>query len=353
MKNSAVGRAPGSIVAPPSALPSEIYAFAFDADSLEENQIDDVAEIPKLMKKWPMIWINVNGLADVDVIKKIGDCFKLHPLLLEDVMNIPQRPKTEDHDRTVFTVLRMVQELDGAPSLEQLSVFFGKGFVLTFQERPGDVFSFVRERLRKGGRRVKMSHADYMAYALLDAVVDGYFPSLERYGDRLDALEEDVLSNPGQQTMAEIHKIKRELHALRLCVWPMREVFAKLSTQVEMVRDETRFFYRDCQDHVVQILDIIENYRERTSGLTDLYLSSVSNKMNEVMKVLTIIATIFMPLGFLAGVYGMNFDTSSPYNMPELGARFGYPVLLGIMGLIALGMLLYFLRAGWLGRPGK
>ena len=343
------GAAPGTLVAPEGAMQPGIHVFAFDADALEEKDLSSPQDIKPYLKKWPLIWINVNGLGDTNVIAELGEMFNIHPLAQEDVLTIPQRAKLEEFEENFFLIMRMVKEEQDAPSLEQLSIFWGEGYVLTFQERPGDVFAGVRERLRKGAKRLRASAADYMAYALIDAVIDGYFPVLELFSDRLDELEDIILNDPGQESMAQIHKTKRELQALRLCIWPVRESLSKIHADSDIVAEETLPFFRDCQDHVIQVLDIVENYRERVSSLTDLYLSSISNKMNEVMKVLTIIATIFMPLGFLAGIYGMNFDTGSPYNMPELAFRFGYPVLLSVMVLVAIGMLLYFRSLGWLG----
>lgn len=344
------GLAPGTLQAPKDAVQPVITLFAYDVDGLEEARNVRVEDIPAYIKKWPTIWVNVDGLADTKVISDLGEMFGLHPLAQEDVLHIPQRAKVEEYDSHMFATMRMVMKYDGIPNLEQISIFWGKNFVITFQEDVGDVFDGVRERLRKGGRRIRMAHADYMAYALIDAVIDAYFPILEEYGDMLDDLEQEILARPSPDDMARIHKTKRDLQALRLCVWPMREALNKITSDTRLVRKETRIFLRDCQDHVIHILDIVENYRERVSSLSDLYLSSISNRMNEVMKVLTVIATIFMPLTFIVGIYGMNFNTDYPYNMPELNYAYGYPVTLTIMGIIALLMLLYFRRLGWIGR---
>lgn len=337
-------------MAPKDAVHPLVTIFAYDADTLEEKQITDLAEIKTLREKWPTVWINVDGLGDVPLISQLGEIFGLHPLSLEDVLHIPQRAKVEEHDGYMFSVMRMVTDELGSLSTEQLSLFWGKGFVLTFQEsREGDAFNAVRERLRKGGRRVRMVHADYMAYALIDAVIDAYFPVLEHYGDHLDNLEESILLNPQPTDMKKIHKAKRDLHALRLCAWPMREALGKINADNKLVRKDTLIFLRDCHDHVIQVLDIIENYRERVSSLSDLYLSSISNRMNEIMKVLTIISTIFMPLTFIVGIYGMNFNTAYPDNMPELNHPYGYPITMAVMFVIALAMLTYFRGLGWLG----
>ncbi|GJL84397.1 MAG: magnesium transport protein CorA [Micavibrio sp.] len=348
------GNAPGALDAPEGALDPVAQIICYDPENLEEIEFTSIDDIPALLKKWPLVWINVSGLADVGLIEQLGIQFGIHPLALEDVVHIPQRAKVEEFENCLFAVFRMAVIQNDAHALEQVSLFLGKNFVLTFQERPGDVFEPIRERIRKGRPRIRMARPDYLVYALMDAVVDGYFPVLELYSDRLDALEERILNNPTQKMMEEVYRIKRELQLLRHCIWPLREAVGNLTSgEHGLVNPETALFLRDCQDHVIQVLDILENYRERISGLTDLYLSSISNKMNEVMKVLTIIATIFMPLGFLAGIYGMNFDTESPYNMPELSSPIGYPILLSVMALVGIGMLLYFKNLGWLGGGNK
>lgn len=346
------GLAPGTLQAPKGALAPTITVFAYDVDNIEEARVYSVEEIKAYRAKWPTLWVNVDGLGDPKLISDLGEMFDLHALALEDVLHIPQRAKVEEYDHHIFTTMRMVKKVGDVIDLEQISMFWGKGFVVTFQEDVGDVFDGVRDRLRKGGKRIRMAHADYMAYALIDAVIDAYFPILEQYGDALDEMEEDILDNPTRDSMAHIHKAKRELNALRLCVWPMREALNRMTSPAatKLIRKETTFFLRDCQDHVVQILDILENYRERVSSLSDLYLSSISNRMNEVMKVLTIISTIFMPLTFIVGIYGMNFNTEvSHWNMPELNHPYGYPITLGVMAFVTMLMLIFFRWLGWLG----
>jgi magnesium transporter len=322
--------------------------FAYNEDELTEREINSVAEIEALRRKWSMVWVNVSGLGDPSLIAGLGEIFQLHPLALEDVLHTPQRSKIDEYDDNVLLIVRMVEKDNDMPILDQLSLFWGDGFVLSIQERPGDVFGPVRERLRKGGKRVKMSHSDYLAYALLDAVIDGYFPVLEQYGDKLDALEDKIVDAASPDCIHDLHKAKREINVLRLCLWPMRDAISRMRGGTDFVRDETIIYLRDCQDHIVQILDILESYRERISALNDLYLSSISNRLNEVMKVLTIISTIFMPLSFIAGIYGMNFDTSHPYNMPELRQPYGYVVVMTIMTVAAAIMLFSFWRAGWI-----
>lgn len=353
-KNRKRGQLPGTLEAPKEALPSHMQVFAYDADNIEEVENCTSDQIAVLRKKWPMIWVNVSGLADTALIGSLGTLFNLHPLALEDVLHTPQRPKIDEYDDNIFVIVRMIEQDKGGQVLDQLSLFWGQGFVITFQERPGDTFGPIRERLRKGGKRTKLSYPDYMAYVLIDSIIDGYFPVLEQYGDQIDALEEKILQESSRETMKELHRTKRDLHVLRLCLWPMRDAISKLRAGTDFVRDETLLYLRDCQDHIIQVLDIIESYRERTSALNDLYLSSVNYKLNEVMKVLTIITTIFMPLSFIAGIYGMNFHTdASPFNMPELMHPYGYPGVLAFMAFIAFAMMLYFWRVGWLSGNGK
>lgn len=348
-KNVVPGMPPGTITPPPGAMKPVVRLMAYDKDELAEVMITSAEEVRPYLKKWPVIWVDVDGLGDAHLIQELGEIFGLHPLALEDVVHTHQRSKVEDYDTNLFMVTRMVNpEKDGAV-LEQMSLFLGKNFVLSFQERPGDCFDPVRDRIRKGGRRVRLAQPDYLAYALLDALVDSYFPLLETYGDKLDDLEDSVMdTSGGNVVMAQIHDTKRTLYGLRHVIWPLRDALGVLSLDHDLIGDDTRPFLRDCQDHVMQQLDILENYRERAAGLTDLHLSVISMRMNEVMKVLTIIATIFMPLTFIVGVYGMNFDTAQPGNMPELHWPYAYPVLWGIMLALAAGMMWFFHRMGWI-----
>ncbi|CAG0953144.1 partial Cobalt/magnesium transport protein CorA, partial [Anaerolineae bacterium] len=277
--------------------------------------------------------------------------FSLHPLALEDVVHVHQRPKVEEYEAGFYLVMRMPR-FEGAVNveLEQLSLFFGPGYVVTFQEREGDCLEPVRERLRGSRGRVRQLGADYLAYTLLDAVIDAYFPILEVVGERLELLEDRVLLHPDRAVVEDIHHVKRELIAIRRAIWPLRDAVNRLEREEHPLIDrETQVYLRDCYDHCVQLVELVETYREVATGLLDVYLSSVSNRMNEVMKVLTIIATIFIPLGFVASVYGMNFDTSrSPYNMPELEWRYGYPYVLGLMAAMVIGLLVYFRVKRWI-----
>ncbi|RMF12217.1 MAG: magnesium and cobalt transport protein CorA [Alphaproteobacteria bacterium] len=350
-RRTAPGTPPGVILADPAATPSSITLMGFTADQYEERKNatpDDIAEMRTVHR---VVWIDVTGLGDVDLIRKLGAMFDIHPLVLEDIVNVHQRAKTEDYDDKLYMVVRMVHERDHLDS-EQISIILGEGYVITFQEHAGDCFDPVRARVRREGTRMRTSGADYLAYALIDAVIDSYFPVLEAMGDRIEALEDDVVRRPDPQVVETLHALRHDLLAMRRAVWPHREMInTALRQESRLIAPTTGIYLRDCYDHAVQLMDIVETYREIASGLLDVYLSSLSNRMNEIMKVLTIIATIFIPLSFVAGVYGMNFDpAASPWNMPELRWPYGYPVVLGAMGAGALAMLVYFWRRGWIGR---
>ncbi len=354
---SGPGARPGTVIARKDSPPPEIRVIRFGPDEIDDRDHVSVDELPELIGKYPVTWVNVNGLGDANVIQKIGEIFGIHRLALEDVVNVHQRAKVEDYDDQLFVVARMVSlqpDGKGRPlqlQTEQLSLFLGEGFVLTWQERPGDCFDPVRQRLQVAGRPIRKSGADYFAYTLLDAVIDGYFPVLDQYGQRLDDLEDTVGASTSPQVMAEIHDVKSDLRGLRRAAWPHREALHELMNEHgDLISEPTSVHLRDVYDHTLYILDVLEAYRETCSDLRDYYLSAVSNRMNEVMKVLTIIATIFIPLGFIAGLYGMNFDpAASPYNMPELHWFFGYPFVLTMMFVVAIGMLYFFRAKGWIG----
>ncbi len=349
-RRTAPGAMPGQFIADPEAPFPEIRVLAWsDGTFLEKGSIP-VENLRKLMEEWPMVWVNVDGLGDAGTLQKIGEIFGIHKLALEDVIHVHQRSKVEDYVNQLFIVARMLFDGDDNVRTEQISIFLSGGKVLTFQERKGDCLEPVRERIRKGKGIIRSAGADYLAYAILDAVVDAWFPLLEKYGDFLEGLEDEVLETPDKETVGKIHQVKRDLLEIRRTIWPMRETMSSLFREETQISKETHVFLRDCYDHVIQILDIVESYRDIASGLMDLYLSSVSNRMNEVMKVLTIIATIFIPLTFIAGIYGMNFNpNASPFNMPELNWRYGYPAVLVIMAVVGVVMSLFFFRRGWLG----
>jgi magnesium transporter len=291
-------------------------------------------------------WIDVQGLGDEAILRRLAQIFEIHPLAMEDVVNVPQRPKAESYDRQQLVITRMMKTADdGALDVEQVSLFVGPGYVLSLQERPGDVFDPVRARIRSGKGLIRRSGPDYLAYALIDAILDGYYPALERLGDRIQILEEGVSQAPTRAARLGIHRVRRDLLVLRRAVWPQREAVAALVREESpLIGPTVRQYLRDCLDHAVQILDVIDTYHELAGNLMEMYQSSVGQRSNDVMKLLTIMASIFIPLTFLAGLYGMNFDY-----LPELHYRWFYHALLGVMVLLAVGMLIYFKRKGWLG----
>ena len=291
-------------------------------------------------------WINVFGIHDVDFIGLLAEQFNIHPLTLEDIVNTSQRPKSEEFDNYMFVVLKMLafKEATKEIEIETVSLVLGDGFVISFQERDGDSFDTVRDRIRQGKGRIRGMGADYLAYALMDAVVDGYFVALEQIGDHIETIEMEIVEEPETVHMKEIHRLKREILFLRRSVWPLREEISSiLKTDSRLVNDSTRFYLRDVYDHTIRVIDMVETYRDILSSMHDIYLSSVSNRMNEVMKVLTIIATIFIPLTFVVGVYGMNFD-----RMPELHWRWGYTFVWGLMGFMSIAMVAFFRKKKWL-----
>ena len=353
------GSRPGRVVVDPNAPAPKISVFSFGADGFEVLDPVGVDELTDIVGLRALTWVNVSGLGDADVISRIGEIFEIHPLVLEDLVNVHQRAKVEEYDKQVFVVARMVSMLssdDGqfVPRLEseQIGIVIGQNYVLTFQERPGDCLDRVRLRIREGRGRIRRSGSDYTAYAILDAIVDGYFPVLEHFGDGLNALEERLETDHGQGTIHRIHQMRSDLLMLRRSAWPHREaVNALMREGVPLVTDETRVYLRDCYDHTVQIIDVTETCRELCADLRDLHFSQVSMRQNEIMKVLTIVASIFIPLSFIAGIYGMNFSSEvSRWNMPELHWAFGYPMALSLMLTVAGGMLFLFRRAGWIGR---
>lgn len=347
-----VGAAPGALRVDPDAPHPRIRVIAYSPDEVVEKEVASPNEVGEFLGKWPVTWVNVDGLGDADTITTLGEIFKLHRLAVEDVINVPQRAKVDTFSDHCFIVTRMVT-MEKRLRAEQLSMVVGDGFVVSFQERAGDCLDPIRERIRTGGGgRIRKAGPDYLAYAILDAVANAFYPLLEDYGERLEELETQVVSHPKRDAIGKIHRVRRELLTLRRAIWPQREMFNSLiRDDVPHISDETRLYFRDCYDHVVQVIDMTETFRELAGGLLEAYMSGVSHRMNDVMKVLTIIATIFIPLSFIAGLYGMNFDSAeSPLNMPELHWYFGYPFALTLMALIAAAMLWLFWRKGWLGQ---
>lgn len=344
------GTAPGTLIADPDASKPVLRVMAFDGEHCVESKDATLDRLSACLAQYPVTWANVEGLGDVELVARLGEMLHLHPLALEDAVNVHQRPKVEQYEDHLFITARMAT-VNRTFDTEQVSLFVGERFVLTFQEgRPGDPFEPIRERIRKGGIHARRVTPDYLAYCLLDAVIDGYFPLLETLGERMESLEDEILDRPHAEVVSRIHEAKRDLLTLRRAVWPLREAINALIRDAgSMISDETRLHLRDCYDHTVRIIDFVETYREVGADLMDLYLSAVNQRMSEVMKVLTIMSTIFIPLTFISSIYGMNFSTeASPLNMPELLWYWGYPAVLCVMAVVAVSMLLFFRRRGWL-----
>lgn len=347
-RRSKPGTAPGTITVDPNAQPTKIRVMAYSASAIHETDLQSVDQLKPLLQHWPITWVDVTGLGSAEVIQELRHLFDLHPLAIEDVVNVHQRAKIEQYSDHVFIVARMCNPEDDVHT-EQISLFLKDGVLVTFQERPGDCWNPVRERLRQARGRIRSSKVDYLCYALIDSIVDSYFPIVDKLSDRLDDLDEEVTKRVHNSQMHRVHDLRAELLALRRAIRPHREMINELTREeCSMISGETRLFFRDCYDHVIQVIDLVDTYRELTADVRDFYMSSVSNRMNEIMKVLTIIATIFMPLSFIAGVYGMNFDTESPWNMPELKWHYGYPLVWVIMLLTVVGFLAFFKRKGWI-----
>jgi magnesium transporter len=323
-----------------------ITIMNYDQETFQERRVQTVEECLSRKETPAVTWINIDGLHEVSVIEKIGNHFGIHPLIQEDILHTGQRPKMEDSDAYILVILKMLRYDDEASTVrtEQISIILGPNFVISFQEAPGDVFNPLRERIRNGKGRIRRMGADYLAYTLLDSIVDYYFILLEKCGERVEALETELSRNPQPQTLQDIHNLKQEIIFLRKSVWPLREVISGLErVESPLVSDDISPYLRDLYDHTIQVIDSVETYQDILSGMIDLYLSSVSNKMNEVMKVLTIFASIFIPLTFIAGIYGMNFEF-----MPELKIRWAYPALWGLMIVVAVGLLVFFRKKRWL-----
>ncbi len=324
---------------------AKISIIDYDERNFQEREAKTIEECFPFKDTPTVTWINIDGIHDVDIIDKIGKHFDLHPLIMEDIMNTEQRPKMEDFGNYLYVVLKMLyyDDEENETKVEQVSMILGDNFVISFQERKGDIFDPIRERLRNGKGRIRKMGADYLGYSLMDTIVDNYFTILERLGDRIEELEEIMVANPRLETLHEIHRLKREMVFLRKSVWPLRELISGMERgESPLIHKATRIYLRDVHDHTIQVIDTIETYRDMLSGMHDTYLSSVSNRMNEIMKVLTIIATIFIPLTFIAGIYGMNFEF-----MPELKWRWAYFVVWGVIIVIAISMMTYFKRKKW------
>jgi magnesium transporter len=328
----------------------------FDADSWEQKETTTVEEIPEPSADGPVLWVELNGLADTSLLQGLGERFGLHPLAIEDVLNLGQRPKVEPYEKHLFIVLQMLSANGTeSPAREQVALFLGPGFLISLEEDPEtQSFQAVYERLRSSRGLIRKLGADYLAYALIDTVVDHQFPLLETLGEALDALDTELLEQPSRAHVHRLLECKRTLTNLRRYVWPEREVInSLLHDESGLIQHETKVYLRDCYDHTIQIMDLIESYRDLAAGAMEMYLSSVALRTNEIMRVLTVISSIFIPLTFLAGVWGMNFQHENqgevlPWNMPELHHPYGYPACLLLMFGVAIAQLAYFRRKKWL-----
>lgn len=347
-RGSQIGLAPGSLVHVGEKKVDKVVirVLAYNSEELVERKLEKIEDCLEF-KDHPNLnfWINVDGLDRVDIIEKLGSYFNIHPLTLEDVLNTRQRPKTEDYDSYIYSVLKMIL-LDTKTkeiTIDQVSIIIGPNYVLSFQEREGDVFDMVRERFKNPASRLRKSGVDYLAYGLIDAVIDNYFVILEHFGDKIEYLEEGLVLHPRPETLKTIQKYKRDMITLRKSIWPLRELINGLQrVESDLIKETTRVYLRDVYDHTIQVIDTVEDFRDILSSMVDIYLSSISFRMNEVMEVLTVIATIFIPLTFISGVYGMNFEY-----MPELKWRWGYPTVMFGMILLAVSMFVYFKKRKW------
>jgi magnesium transporter len=346
------GSAPGTLIVDADSAVPTIFLIDYDQNEAVGVLLPEPEDCLPYIDSHSVSWLDVQGLGSENFLHRLGKVFNLHPLTLEDIVNIPQRPKVEEYEDQLLIVMRSATLLKGGKkfALEQISLVLGKNYLLSVQEESGsDCFEPVRQRIHRGKGSIRQEGADYLAYTLIDAIVDGFFPILEAYGEKLEALENKVVNNPEPKVLNKIHRIKRELLILRRAIWPHRDLInALIRDNYDLISPTVEVYLRDCYDHIVQLIDMVETYREIAHSLMEIYLSSVSNRTNEVMRLLTVISSIFIPLTFIVGVYGMNFDTSKPGNMPELGMPYGYTVCWMVMLAIAGSLLYYFGSKGWL-----
>lgn len=339
-----------------SPIISSIHVIAYDQQRFIKQDINDLAMVQTILGQWPVLWVQIIGVPNHEQLNQLAAIFNLHPLALEDVMHVRQRPKIDDYGTYQFIVTR-VPKIKGELVMEQVALFLGKNFIITFQLNEDEGFVEVKQKIELDKGLIRSRGIDFLAYSIIDYCVDCYYPILEHYGNRMDQLEEMVVLKPPSDFINQLHDLKHELILLRNADWSTRDALSILyRDHSAWFQEQTRLYLRDCYDHSLQVLDVLESFRERATSLSDIYLSSINIRMNEIMKVLTMIATIFMPLGFLASVWGMNFDhAASPWNMPELHCYYGYPMALFVMLLISLALLYYFKRKGWFEKntPGK
>ena len=347
-RSQKAGLPPGSLIYTGDKVEAQtrITILDYDEEGVHFRELTSLAECPVLSEQPGVTWINVSGISQVSHLERLGECFKLHPLVLEDILNVDQRPKIEDYEDYLYIVIKTISSKPEVDEIvaEQISLILGANFVLSFHEGDQDPFKSVRDRIIAAKGRIRKAGADYLTYSLMDLIVDNYFVALEQFGDQVEFMEDEVVRRAVPATLQTVHHLKNHMIVLRRSLWPLREVIARLERRESpLIRDATAVYFKDVYDHTIIAIDTVETYRDILSGLLDIYLSSVSNRLNEVMKVLTIIATIFMPLTFLAGVYGMNFKY-----LPELEWHYGYFVLLGFMALLAGCMVLYFKKRKWI-----
>jgi magnesium transporter len=346
------GTTPGQLNISADAPPADLVLIDYERDRSTCITITDPAIITEYLKTHTVSWIDVLGLGNAATWAALSPIFNLHRLLVEDVVNVPQRPKIEHYqDQLLIVAIMVVLNPDGTGfTKEQVSLVLGKNYLLTIQEEPEeDCFHGVRQRIEIDRGIIRTQGADYLAYCLLDAIVDGFFPVLEYYGELIEDLEDEVILRPNRSTLEKIYKIRRELLTIRRAIWPQRDAINSLIRDgSDLISSDVQVYLRDCYDHTVQVMDMVETYRELATGLMDVYLSAVSNKMNEIMKLLTVVSAIFIPLTFIAGVYGMNFNRDkSPLNMPELNWYWGYPFCLALMLTTAASLIFFFWKRGW------
>ncbi len=338
------------VVQPPvESPPPVVRVISYGPTQVEEFEGPELDKVPRLLEQHPVTWIDINGIGDGHLLQELRAMFGFHPLAMEDVVNAHQHAKIEPYDSHLFLVVRAVSMLEH-PSTEQIAMFLGRNFLVTIQEKGGDRFAHLRRWITDSRGEIRQRGTDYLAYATIDSTIDTYFPVVDQYADRIDEIEASVANASGSETIEQIQEVGHGLLLVRRAIRPHRDMLTQLlRDRHTVIAENTRIYLRDCYDHTMQILEFVEVYRETTWSLRDYYLSVLSTRMNEVMKVLTLIATVFMPLSFIAAVYGMNFDTNSPYNMPELKWRFGYPFAWGVMLATAAVMVVFFRKRGWLG----
>ena len=347
-RSQKAGLPPGSLIYTGDRVEAQtrITIVDYDEQQVQTREITSWEECPTLQGRPGVTWINVSGISHVGHLERLGECFKLHPLVLEDILNVDQRPKIEDYEDYLYIVIKTISSQPGVDEIvaEQISLILGANYVLSFHEGNSDLFKPIRDRIIAAKGRIRKAGADYLAYSLMDLIVDNYFVTLEQFGDQVEFMEDEVVRRPVPATLQTVHHLKNHMIVLRRSLWPLREVVARLERRESpLIQEATAVYFKDVYDHTIIAIDTVETYRDIVSGLLDIYLSSVSNRLNEVMKVLTIIATIFMPLTFLAGLYGMNFKY-----MPELEWHYGYFVCLAFMALVSGCMVLYFKKRKWI-----